>query len=280
MENGHHFATILSSLAALEYRLEWRLVNAMHLGLPQNRQRVFIVGFRADTDDRRRRIRLATDKELSKAPSEDIATLASPRYWKPINRHGKRFPDWGVGEKEKFLGWDIGCFSDALQPVLLKSVLELDVQPEFDFTESTKEWLPKNTPVNRFVQGVEIISNQGGGARMGYTIFGANGVAPTLTSTTSRHYERYMIGNRYRRLTNIEYARIQGFSDDHCKAISVCDQYALFGNAVPPAMACWTLSRIMEEGLLPSKLKSNELQGSLFDHAAITFQGADEEDSA
>src|SRR5882724_4057050 len=39
MENGHHFATILSSLAALDYRLEWRLVNAMHLGLPQNRQR-------------------------------------------------------------------------------------------------------------------------------------------------------------------------------------------------------------------------------------------------
>ena len=39
---------------------------------------------------------------------------------------------------------------------------------------------------------------------MGYTIFGTEGVAPTLTSTTSRHYERYRIGNRFRRLTNIK----------------------------------------------------------------------------
>src|SRR5436853_7182052 len=44
MEDGLHFATILSSLADLDYQIEWRLLNAMHFGLPQNRQRVFIVG--------------------------------------------------------------------------------------------------------------------------------------------------------------------------------------------------------------------------------------------
>ena len=47
------------------------------------------------------------------------------------------------------------------------------------------------------MQGVQILSNQAGGARMGYTIFGTEGVAPTLTSTTSRHYERYKIGDKY-----------------------------------------------------------------------------------
>ena len=51
---------------------------------------------------------------------------------------------------------------------------------------------------------------------MGYTLFGINGVAPTLTSSTSRHYERYQINNQFRRLTPIEYARIQGFPDHHC----------------------------------------------------------------
>ena len=77
---------------------------------------------------------------------------------------------------------------------------------------------------------------------MGYTVFGINGVAPTLTATPSRHYERYHIGNRYRRLTNIEYARIQGFADDHCASVSVYNQYALFGNAVPPPMAKWAIN--------------------------------------
>lgn len=105
-------------------------------------------------------------------------------------------------------------------------------------------WIDKNSPVNRLVQGVEILSNQSGGARMGYTIFGVNGVAPTLTSTTSRHYERYKIGDRYRRLTNVEYARIQDFADTHCSRASVYDQYALLGNAVPPPIVGWVLDRL------------------------------------
>ena len=179
MENGHHFATILSSLADLDYRLEWRLVNAMHLGLPQNRQRVFIVGFRSDTEQGRRRVHLATREELSETSTDDIGTLAHSRFWKPISRHDERFPNWGVAEAGKFFGYDLKRFTEARKSVMLSAVLEEAVQPEFDFTETTKEWIPQNTPVNRFVQGVEIISNQAGGARMGYTIFGINGVAPT-----------------------------------------------------------------------------------------------------
>ena len=38
MERGYHFATILASLAEIGYRVEWRLVNAKDLGLPQNRR--------------------------------------------------------------------------------------------------------------------------------------------------------------------------------------------------------------------------------------------------
>jgi DNA (cytosine-5)-methyltransferase 1 len=102
---------------------------------------------------------------------------------------------------------------------------------------------------------------------MGYTIFGINGVAPTLTSTTSRHYERYKIGDCYRRLTNIEYARIQGFPDDHCREVSIYDQYALIGNAVPPPMAEWVLSRISANGIMLSDLPQNPEQRPLFNYA-------------
>ncbi|HWL95211.1 MAG TPA: DNA cytosine methyltransferase, partial [Phycisphaerae bacterium] len=78
---------------------------------------------------------------------------------------------------------------------------------------------------------------------------GIDGIAPTLTSTTSRHYERYKVGNRFRRLTNVEYARIQGFPDDHCSLLAVYDQYALFGNAVPPPMAKWVMERVRAIGI-------------------------------
>jgi DNA (cytosine-5)-methyltransferase 1 len=249
MENGLHFATILSSLAELDYTIEWRLLNAMHLGMPQNRQRVFIVGVSGTEfleGDRRsvRSTRLATAADLATLPDVDREDAGNPKSWDAIEDHARRFPNWGLAVGGRFFARDLGHFSEAMETVPLGAVLEGTVSNEFDFTETTLKWISANTPVNRFVQGVEILSNQSGGARMGYTIFGTNGVAPTLTSTTSRHYERYKIGNAYRRLTNIEYARIQGFPDEHCSNASIYEQYALIGNAVPPPMAGWVMGRL------------------------------------
>jgi DNA (cytosine-5)-methyltransferase 1 len=268
MESGLHFATILSSLADLNYDIEWRLLNAMHFGLPQNRQRVFIVGVAKAAKRGPHRdlpsIRLATTEDLIQGA---IAGLSDPASWMGIEEQGKRFPTWGMASAGHFIGGNLEGFSGALPLVPIREVLQLSVDDEFDFTESTLKWLPKNTRVNKFVQGVEILSNQGGGARMGYTVFGINGVAPTLTSTTSRHYERYKIGNQYRRLTNVEYARIQGFPDDHCAVCSVYDQYALFGNAVPPPMAGWVIRRLLTDGIPPSDYGRINRQRTLFDYA-------------
>ncbi|MEK7854620.1 MAG: DNA (cytosine-5-)-methyltransferase [Acidobacteriota bacterium] len=252
MERGFHFATILSSLADSNYQIEWRLLNAMDFGLPQNRQRVFIVG------THERRISTASALRIRLADSQDIPTdgglleaISEPAAWKPIERHGLRFPTWGMACTGRFIGADLSRFSAGLPRIRLRDVLEREVAREFDFTETTLKWIASNTPVNRLVQGVEILSNQSGGARMGYTIFGINGLAPTLTSTASRHYERYRIGDRYRRLTNIEYARIQGFPDDHCSTAPIYDQYALLGNAVPPPMAGWVVDRLTHGGIGP-----------------------------
>jgi DNA (cytosine-5)-methyltransferase 1 len=226
----------------------------MHFGLPQNRQRVFIVGVSGDEFANKNRTggtlfstRLAVSNDLAGLPQREREDAADTSSWRPIEDHGERFQSWGLAASGHFFAADLDAFSAKQPEVSLRSILESAVAKDFDFTESTLKWLANNTPVNRFVQGVEILSNQAGGARMGYTIFGTGGVAPTLTSTTSRHYERYKIGDRYRRLTNVEYARIQGFPDDHCSAASIYDQYALFGNAVPPPMVAWVMRRLSSE---------------------------------
>ncbi len=270
MEKGRHFATILSSLANLNYDIEWRLLNAMDFGLAQNRQRVFILGVRRDAKNKqpfKDGVRLVNTAELEKLNVRQRFCLGETSSWMPIEKHAARFPNWGVTSEGKFFGFDVSEFVDRLETVPVSGILQESVAPEFDFTESTQKWLSKNTVVNRYVGGVEILSNQAGGARMGYTIFGINGVAPTLTSTTSRHYERYKIGDCYRRLTNIEYARIQGFPDDHCREVSIYDQYALIGNAVPPPMAEWVLSRISANGIMLSDLPQNPEQRPLFNYA-------------
>jgi len=267
MERGWHFATILNSLSELNYRIEWRLLNGTHFGLAQNRQRVFITGVRVEDPGTPGSlfdgpVHLASTRDLSALKPNQFSQLLAIDDWRPLERHGSSFPSWGVCFDGRFFGADLDEFSEAQPPVLLAEVLEQDVDAKFDFTETTLSWLHKNSPVNRFVDGVEILSNQGGGARMGYTIFGTNGVAPTLTAATSRHYERYKVDDRYRRLTNVEYARLQGFPDDHCRIASVYDQYQLFGNAVPPIMARWAIAKVLESGI-PIASEGTQIQMAL-----------------
>ena len=244
MEQGDHFAAILQALSREGYDVEWRLLRAHHFGLPQNRHRVFIVG-RRTSDISGFRICLAPLKDLDDALVAGYDRLIDPEAWHPLAEHRVKFPTWGICRNEHFYAADLDGFAERAPEVSLAGVLEERPRDEFFMDESTKARLATSVRVDRIVDGVRILYNQNGGARMGYTVFGVDGLAPALTASHSRHYERYQVGKRFRRLTHTEYARLQGFPDHHCDGVSHFDQYGLFGNAVPPPMAKWVISRLV-----------------------------------
>jgi len=51
-DNGKTFATVLESLGNIGYWCEWQTLNSKHFGVPQNRERVFIVGHLRGTGSR------------------------------------------------------------------------------------------------------------------------------------------------------------------------------------------------------------------------------------
>ncbi|GFM79177.1 hypothetical protein PSCICM_49960 [Pseudomonas cichorii] len=241
MDNGKHFATILDALSKVGYLVEWRVLNAIDFGLAQNRERIVIIGRKDQTPNSH----LCNQEDISELTPAQIRQAADFSSWKNIEDHGAKFNTWGLALHGKFFHAKLNRFSEKQKDVKLYDILEPRPDARFFFTEDTLERIKNSDEVNRYYSGVEILYNQKGGARMGYSIFGINGVAPTLTCTASRHYERYKVGNEYRRLTNIEYARIQGFPDQHCDTASVYDQYTLYGNAVPPVLVEWALRKVI-----------------------------------
>ncbi len=243
MQSGSHFATVINELSELDYSIEWRVIRASDLGLPQHRERIFIVGQQHSSTEPQ--IKLASPNELSSLLEKNYFSLSNSGRWKDIAVHEKRFSNWGLAIKGKFFDYNLETFEGKKELPKFSDLLQKSVSDKFDFTENTLERIKESTFVNRNFNGVQILYNQKGGARMGYTVFGVKGIAPTLTATASRHYERYKINGNYRRLTNVEYARLQGFSDDHCQEVSQYNQYSLFGNAVPPVMAEWVINSLI-----------------------------------
>ncbi|EAW36155.1 DNA cytosine methyltransferase [Lyngbya sp. PCC 8106] len=253
MEQGYHFRVILNALATLDYLIEWRLINPLHFGIPQNRDRVFILGTKSTTKNPLPNIEkylvLLTqgDCDVLEMGVETLEKCLQPIVFKQQTKNY----NWGIAYQNKMYTQEIPALVNQKIQTKLKDILqdEREINAQFDFTADTQERIKKSTVVNRYCNGVEILYNQGGGARLGYTIFGVNGVASTLTASTSRHYERYQVGNKFRRLTNIEYARLMGFPDDWCRVARVYDQYRLYGNAVVPACVEWICQRIGQQNI-------------------------------
>jgi len=245
MENGDHFATILKALSELDYAIEWKLLNAASFGLPQNRQRVVITGSLIK-DFRDVPVSLLSDLELFSLVRDEYEPLKDSSSWRFIEHHNRRFPEWGLCYKGRFFIPKTAFPGTESIDCSLTGILQRDPPEDFYMDESTKDRLRTSVFINKLVDGVRILYNQKGGARMGYTVFGTDGIAPALTASHSRHYERYKIGSRYRRLTNVEYARLQGFPDDHCAVTTVFNQYGLYGNAVPPPMVKWVIKRMTQ----------------------------------
>jgi DNA (cytosine-5)-methyltransferase 1 len=226
--DGTCFGEMLRRLARGTYHLTWRVLDAADFGLPQIRRRLFVVGIRPSG---------------SEGPARRESALRTTSS--SISGHRGTWPAAGrafAGEYEVLR--ETADVSVAPRRTL-RDVLEPVVDPSFDFTETTLARIGTSKAVNRHIRGVQVLFNQEGGRRMGYTVYGVDGLAPTVTATTSRHYERFLVNDRFRRLTPVEYARVQGFPDHHCDVVAPHHRYILLGNAVPPPMATWVIRSVL-----------------------------------
>lgn len=86
-DEGRTFKTIISALDDVGYDCQWQVLNSRHFGVPQNRERVFIVGHLRG-ESRPEVFPLAGTHGA--CASELASTTIDANYWKGIGNHGAR----------------------------------------------------------------------------------------------------------------------------------------------------------------------------------------------
>jgi DNA (cytosine-5)-methyltransferase 1 len=85
-DNGRTFKTILSTLDELGYDLQWQVLNSKNFGVPQNRERVFIIGHLRGE----RRPEVFPIGEGKRENDKTIAHALNSSDWRGANRNQKQ----------------------------------------------------------------------------------------------------------------------------------------------------------------------------------------------
>jgi DNA (cytosine-5)-methyltransferase 1 len=233
----------------LGYNLHYRVLNAKHYGLPQNRERVFLIGIRPDLPDsyvwpkkmvlKDRLIDLLEPVVDEKYYLSDTAlaylTNGTENGWSDrmsMLNHYKGVPYnmleidlIKVGQLPGFESRGRVYSDKGLSPALTSCVGGQKV-PLVQVKETTKQGYA--TAENGEPYLVEHRGHKNKKAKIIDT-----GISPTFRSESHGHETKVVYENRIRRYTPLETMRLQGFPDEFVKPCSDSQTYRQSGNSIP-----------------------------------------------
>ncbi len=260
-QRGRDFAIMLSSLNALGYAVEWRVVNAAEYGFPQRRRRIFLIGYHKSTAayksvkaEKEKATWLTTNGVIAKAlPVKGLVGKLTTGLLEAdiqavsdgFNAAGGNSPFANTGLMMNGRYWTAKTETDysgertVLEDVLVETTA---VPKEFFISEADlkkeKGWI--------FQKGAKKIERTN---KAGHTYTFAEGGlifpdpldSPSRTiitaeggSSASRFKHVVLKDGKYRRLMPIELERLNMFPDNHTKLTGISDQKRAFfmGNAL------------------------------------------------
>jgi len=234
-DKGKTFQTILRVLSDLGYGVEWQILNSKNYGVPQNRERVFIVGHLGNRSPRKVFPITGNVRETSIVTGKDISYSLDANYYKGTNTLDKNrrqlvatpvlTPELNEITKAKSQANRI-YDSDGLATTLRSEGGGLGAK-----TGLYKVDKPRILDASHRNEGIREYKDY----------------SPTLNSRDYKEPRYVDEGNgmRIRRLTPTECERLQGFPDGWTEGLSDTQRYKTLGNAVTTTVVKAVMERLL-----------------------------------
>lgn len=246
-DGGRTFGTIIRTMDELGYDVEWQVLNSANFGVPQNRERVFIIGHLRGESERKVFPFGDCTKETNGIQGQNIGTLTTrtgqsttvgsyvveSKQHAQVKQIGNIMPTKTRANPNQDRVYD----TDGISPCLNGSEGG-GRQPYIALPVLAPERIKKRQNGRRFKQngepnkhGVAIIQRP-----RGQNKGGLHNVSPTLSSHSWQENNHLIDGCKIRKLTPKECFRLQGFPDEYYeKAAAVNSDSQLYkqaGNSV------------------------------------------------
>lgn len=204
---GRTFKTIIATLTELGYDLQWQVLNSKNFGVPQNRERVYIVGHLRGTP--RPKVFPITESNRS-----DITQLNNPRH-----SNSRVYGEKGIAPTLNT------AQGGNRQPKI--------IQRPRGKNQGGVHAISPTLSSNSFQDNNHVAKTVRSGGR-------------GSPHGSKQNWDSYEIQGEIRRLTPKECERLQGFPDGWTEGVSDSQRYKVLGNAVTTNVVQAIMERILE----------------------------------
>ena len=247
-DGGKTYETMLRTLDELGYDAQWGILNTKFHGLPQNRERVYIVA------NLRERSSTKILFERGNDSADKMERTENGIIGQFYNRKGKTHQDLGVISSE---GHSPALLATTHKNPRIVKIGDIDGLN----TQYSRVYDSKGVSTTINAQGGGLGAKTGlykigtiGNDSLSNRIYSDKGVSATLCAGNNGGGKRmgglYNTGDKVRRLTPKECFRLQGFKDEMVElgyklCISDTQLYKMAGNAVSVPVVEWVAQRVL-----------------------------------
>lgn len=236
-ESGKTFSTILKVLTDLGYILQWEVLNSKNFSVPQNRERVFIIGNLRGTS---RPEVFPIGQSYSKNNGK-VARALNSSDWRGCNRNQQmnaviyqlnkpKHSNSRVYD-EKGISPSLNTMQGGSRQPFVAMRWERSEKGKEERKKAKKELGKDYTPFNKDSRQL---------------VFSEENISGCLTNALNKDS---LLGNnsKIRRLTPLECERLQGFPDGWTEGISDGQRYKCLGNAVTVNVVEHIMEKLIKE---------------------------------